>query len=191
MHLQCSYLLMSLIIVVYGQNYPPSDVYWINQYRQGFNFQCPAGEALVVIQSYYDKSEGSDRLWSFECQPTPEDMGQPTECWWDDIMQAGLEWYHTCTNNGIVTGVQSRYYESVLDRDWQFLCCKYSRRCPYACWLTTDVPESYEEEGHFVMPQYGYFIRGASTTFSGVQRDRQWKYVICQMTTFNCKFENL
>ncbi|XP_055500637.1 dermatopontin [Leucoraja erinacea] len=191
MHLKCAYLLTGLIVAVYGQNYPPPDVYWVNQYRQGFNFQCPDGEALVVIQSYFDQNEGPDRVWSFECMPTPEDLGQVTECWWDDIMHPGLEWYHTCTNNGIVAGIQSRYFESVQDRDWQFLCCKYNRRCPYQCRQTTDVPEQYEEEGHFVMPQYGYFIRGAGTTFSAVSRDRQWKYIICLMTTFDCPFDNL
>ncbi|XP_041066500.1 dermatopontin [Carcharodon carcharias] len=191
MHLKCAYLLIALISVVYGQDYLPSDVYWVNLYRQGFNFQCPQGEALVGIQSYYDNEGGSDRVWSFECMPTPEGMGEATECWWDDINRAGLEWYHTCSNNGIVAGIQSQYFEAVLDREWQFYCCSYSKRCPYGCWLTTDVPEQYQEEGHLVLQYYGYFIRGASTTFSGVHRDRQWKYVICRMTDYDCDYDNL
>ncbi|XP_060689046.1 dermatopontin [Hemiscyllium ocellatum] len=188
---KCAHLLIVLVIVVHGQNYPPSDVQWVNRYRQGFNFQCYPGEALVSIQSYYDKSEGSDRVWSFECMPTPQEMGEVTECWWDDIQRAGLEWYHTCSNNGIVAGIQSRYFEAVLDREWQFYCCRYSRRCPYGCWLTTDFPEQHEEEGHLVIQNYGYFIRGAGTTFSAFHRDRQWKYVICRMTNFDCDFDNL
>ncbi|XP_069748468.1 dermatopontin [Narcine bancroftii] len=191
MYLKSAYLLIVLITVVYCQNYFPSDVHWINQYRQGFNFQCPSGEALVVVQSYYDKSQGSDRLWSFECMPTSYEMGEVTECWWDDIMRAGIEWDYSCPRNGIISGVQSQYFESVLDREWQFLCCRYNRRCPYLCQLTMDIPAYYEEEGHFVMPQYGYFIRGVRTTFSAVQRDRQWKYEICQMTRFDCNFDNL
>nr|AAB27431.1 tyrosine rich acidic matrix protein, TRAMP [swine, Peptide Partial, 44 aa] [Sus scrofa] len=44
------------------------------------------------------------------------------------------EWYQTCSNNGLVAGFQSRYFESVLDREWQFYCCRYSKRCPYSCW---------------------------------------------------------
>ncbi|XP_043556824.1 dermatopontin isoform X2 [Chiloscyllium plagiosum] len=102
-----------------------------------------------------------------------------------------IHWYHTCSNNGIVAGIQSRYFEAVLDREWQFYCCRYSRRCPYGCWLTTDFPEHYEEEGHLVLQNYGYFIRGAGTTFSAFHRDRQWKYVICRMTNFDCDFDNL
>ncbi|XP_048459185.1 dermatopontin [Rhincodon typus] len=149
MHPKCAHLLIVLIIVVHGQNYPPPEVQWVNLYRQGFNFQCHPGEALVSIQSYYDKSEGSDRVWSFECMPTPQGMGEATECWWDDTQQAGLEW------------------------------------------LTTDYPEQYEEEGHLVIQNYGYFIRGAGTTFSGFHRDRQWKYVICRMTDFDCDYDNL
>lgn len=39
----------------------------------------------------------------------------------------------TCTRNGLVAGVQSKYFESVLDREWQFYCCYYKRRCPYSC----------------------------------------------------------
>lgn len=35
---------------------------------------------------------------------------------------------------------------------------------------TTDIPEHYREEGELVVPSYGYFIRGAQTTFSGVLR---------------------
>uniref|UniRef100_UPI00398ED646 dermatopontin n=1 Tax=Pristiophorus japonicus TaxID=55135 RepID=UPI00398ED646 len=191
MHLKSAYLLIVLIIVVYGQNYPPPEVHWINLYRQGFNFQCQPGEALIGIQSYFEKEEGSDRVWNFECSPTTVGMGQVTECWWDDINQAGLEWYQTCSNNGIVAGVQSRYYEAVLDRDWQFYCCRYSKRCPYSCWLTTDAPEQYEEEGHLWIQDYGYFIRGAATTFSFVNRDRQWKYILCRMTDYDCEFANL
>ncbi|KAJ0065221.1 hypothetical protein NL108_006576, partial [Boleophthalmus pectinirostris] len=121
----------------------------------------------------------------------------------------------TCSRNGLVAGVQSKYFESVLDREWQFYCCYYERRCPYSCMKTTDVPEFYREEGEMVVPSYGYFIRGAQTTFSGVLRyvcvctyaclkseisltllllcfrDRQWKYILCRMTDFNCDYENL
>lgn len=35
---------------------------------------------------------------------------------------------------------------------------------------TSDVPEQYRQEGELVVPSYGYFIRGAQTTFSGVLR---------------------
>lgn len=69
------------------------DMGWINSYRQGFNFQCPHGEVMVAVRSYYNEQEGSDRLWSFECQPTPEGLGEPSDCWWDDISRAGIEWW--------------------------------------------------------------------------------------------------
>lgn len=164
----------------------------------------------------------------------------------------------TCSRNGLVAGVQSKYFESVLDREWQFYCCYYKRRCPYSCMYgpllhsvlskpfvspgiekkipftpkkqhdlicsnrkTNDIPENYKEEGELVVPNYGYFVRGAQTTFSGVLRfvgeticryrqtrlgeailsftrplvlcfrDRQWKYTLCRMTDFDCEFENL
>lgn len=35
---------------------------------------------------------------------------------------------------------------------------------------TNDNPEYYREEAEMVVPSYGYFIRGAQTTFSGVLR---------------------
>ncbi|CAL8271730.1 unnamed protein product [Arctogadus glacialis] len=56
---------------------------------------------------------------------------------------------------------------------------------------TNDVPARYREEGEMIVPVYGYFIRGAQTTFSGVLRDRQWKYILCRMTDHDCAFENL
>lgn len=68
------------------------DMGWVNGYRQGFNFQCPPGEVLVAIRSYYSQEDGSDRLWAFECQPTPEGLGEASDCWWDDINRAGMEW---------------------------------------------------------------------------------------------------
>lgn len=163
---------------------------WVNAWRQGFNFQCPHGEVLVAVRSYFSEKEGSDRLWSFECQRTPYGWGEPSECWWDDINRAGMEWSSVCTSNGLVAGVQSKYFEAVLDREWQFYCCRYAQRCPYSCWKTYDVPEYYREEGEMVVPSYGYFIRGAQTTFSGVLRDRQWKYILCRMTDFDCQFQN-
>ncbi|XP_051563222.1 dermatopontin-like [Myxocyprinus asiaticus] len=163
---------------------------WVNMWRQGFNFQCPHGEVLVAIRSYFSEKEGSDRLWNFECQRTPFDWGEPSECWWDDINRAGMEWSSVCSNNGLVAGVQSQYFDAVLDREWQFYCCRYRRKCPYSCWKTSDVPEYHREEGEMVIPTYGYFIRGAQTTFSGVVRDRQWKYILCRMTDFDCEFQN-
>lgn len=69
------------------------DMGWVNGYRQGFNFQCPPGEVLVAIRSYYSQQDGSDRLWTFECQPTPEGLGEASDCWWDDINRAGMEWW--------------------------------------------------------------------------------------------------
>ncbi|KPP63448.1 dermatopontin-like [Scleropages formosus] len=215
---------LSLLAVSWGYPNYLYDEPWVNMFRQGFNFQCPHGEVLVAIRSYFMEAEGSDRLWTFECQPTPPSLGEPTECWWDDINRAGMEWCYNgseifhlrrllsaltngaafpardplfvlersskCSNNGLVAGIQSQYFTSVLDREWQFYCCRYSRRCPYSCWKTNDVPEYYREEGEMVIPSYGYFIRGAQTTFSGVLRDRQWKYILCRMTDFDCKFEN-
>ncbi|XP_053492822.1 dermatopontin [Ictalurus furcatus] len=164
---------------------------WVNAWRQGFNFQCPHGEALVAIKSYFSEEEGSDRVWSFECQPTPTTIGEPSACWWDELNLAGMEWTSTCSDNGIVAGVQSQYFPSTLDREWRFYCCRYSKRCPYSCWKTSDVPEYHKEEAEMIVPAYGYFIRGAQTTFSGVVRDRQWKYILCRMTEFDCEFQNL
>lgn len=76
-----------------AQSHDHHDMGWVNGYRQGFNFQCPHGEVLVAIRSYYSQQDGSDRLWSFECQPTPEGLGEPSDCWWDDINRAGMEWW--------------------------------------------------------------------------------------------------
>ncbi|KAG9349609.1 hypothetical protein JZ751_028057 [Albula glossodonta] len=167
---------LPLLATVLGQYNNIPDEPWVNTWRQGFNFQCPHGEALVAIRSYFSSKEGSDRLWTFECQPTPHGFGELTECWWDDINRAGMEWTSTCSNNGIVAGVQSQYFSAVLDREWQFYCCRYSRRCPYSCWKTPDIPQYYREEGELVVPSYGYFIRGAQTTFSGVLRRSERAY---------------
>ncbi|KAK7144726.1 hypothetical protein R3I94_010975 [Phoxinus phoxinus] len=185
----CLLTLFSTVSSQQGDMYETGED-WVNTWRQGFNFQCPHGEALVAIKSYFSEKEGSDRLWNFECQRTPYDWGEPSECWWDDINRGGMEWSSVCTNNGLVAGIQSQYFEAVLDREWQFYCCRYARRCPYSCWKTSDVPEHHKEEGEMVIPSYGYFIRGAQTTFSGVLRDRQWKYILCRMTDFDCQFEN-
>lgn len=35
---------------------------------------------------------------------------------------------------------------------------------------TSDFPEYHKEEAEMIIPAYGYFIRGAQTTFSGVLR---------------------
>nr|XP_023691827.1 dermatopontin-like [Paramormyrops kingsleyae] len=185
-----SLLLLGLHLLTGVSGQPVYDEDWVNVFQQGFNFQCPHRELLVAVRSYFSAAEGSDRLWTFECQPPPHDLGEPTECWWDDINRAGMEWFSVCSKNGMVAGVQSQYFSSVMDREWQFYCCRYGHRCPYSCWRTTDVPWYYGEEGDMTVPVYGYFIRGAQTTFSGVLRDRQWKYIVCRMTNFDCEFQN-
>lgn len=85
-------LALSLLATVAAQSHDHHDMGWVNSYRQGFNFQCPHGEVIVAARSYYSEQDGSDRLWSFECQPTPEGLGEPSDCWWDDISRAGMEW---------------------------------------------------------------------------------------------------
>lgn len=88
----CLLMLFSTVSSQQGYMYETGED-WVNTWRQGFNFQCPHGEALVAIKSYFSEKEGSDRLWNFECQRTPHDWGEPSECWWDDINRAGMEWY--------------------------------------------------------------------------------------------------
>lgn len=44
---------------------------------------------------------------------------------------------------------------------------------------TNDIPEYHREEAEMVIPAYGYFIRGAQTTFSGVLRS--------DLNTFLCE----
>ncbi|XP_054967843.1 dermatopontin isoform X2 [Pan paniscus] len=107
------------------------------------------------------------------------------------VLQQETVRYQTCSNNGLVAGFQSRYFESVLDREWQFYCCRYSKRCPYSCWLTTEYPGHYGEEMDMISYNYDYYIRGATTTFSAVERDRQWKFIMCRMTEYDCEFANV
>lgn len=146
---------------------------------------------LRAVCLHFNKKEGSDRQWNYACMPTPQSLGEPTECWWEEINRAGKEWYQTCSNNGLVAGFQSRYFESVLDREWQFYCCRYSKRCPYSCWLTTEYPGHYGEEMDMISYNYDYYMRGATTTFSAVERDRQWKFIMCRMTDYDCEFANV
>lgn len=84
---------LPLLATVAAQNNDIYEIPWVNTFRQGFNFQCPHGEVLVAIRSYFSEKEGCDRLWTFDCQRTPEGLGEPTDCWWDDINRAGMEWY--------------------------------------------------------------------------------------------------
>lgn len=89
-------LVLCLLATVAAQSHDHHDMGWVNGYRQSFNFQCPHGEVMVAARSYYSEEDGMDRLWSFECQPTPEGLGEPSDCWWDDISRAGLEWWVLC-----------------------------------------------------------------------------------------------
>lgn len=86
-------LLWALLATAAAQTHDHYDMDWVNSYRQGFNFQCPHGEVLVAIRSFFSEKDGSDRLWTFECQATPEGLGEPSDCWWDDINRAGMEWW--------------------------------------------------------------------------------------------------
>ncbi|PKU38086.1 dermatopontin [Limosa lapponica baueri] len=148
---------LPLVTVAWGQygdyyygpyNYGDNDE-WVNVYRQGFNFQCPHGQVIVAVRSVFSKKEGSDRLWNYACMPAAQSLGEPTECWWEEINRAGTEW------------------------------------------LTTEYPGHYGEDMDMMMYTYDYYIRGATTTFSAVDRDRQWKFIVCRMTEYDCPFQNV
>lgn len=91
-------LLLALGSAAWGQyghyefQYQDYDEGWANLNRQGFSFQCPHGQVVVAVRSVFSKKEGSDRQWSFECAPTPQSLGEPSECWWEEINRAGMEW---------------------------------------------------------------------------------------------------
>ncbi|KAI4790449.1 hypothetical protein KUCAC02_024826 [Chaenocephalus aceratus] len=53
---------------VASQSQDRHDMGWLNGFRQSFNFQCPHGEVLVALRSFYGEADGMDRLWSFEYQ---------------------------------------------------------------------------------------------------------------------------
>ncbi|KAL7983445.1 hypothetical protein Chor_000321 [Crotalus horridus] len=56
--------------------------------------------------------------------------------------------------------------------------------------MTSEHPEHYGEDMDMMLYAYDHYIRGAATTFSGVERDRQWKFIVCRMTNFDCQFQN-
>lgn len=91
-------VLLQLVVATWAQHdyyyshHDYSDDAWVNLFRQGFNFQCPHGQVIVAIRSTFSKKEGSDRQWNYGCMPTPFEFGEPTECWWEDINRAGMEW---------------------------------------------------------------------------------------------------
>lgn len=76
----------------YQQYHDYGDDGWVNLNRQGFSFQCPHGQVVVAVRSIFSKKEGSDRQWNYACAPTPQSLGEPTECWWEEINRAGMEW---------------------------------------------------------------------------------------------------
>uniref|UniRef100_A0A8C4WZJ5 Dermatopontin n=1 Tax=Eptatretus burgeri TaxID=7764 RepID=A0A8C4WZJ5_EPTBU len=166
---------------------PQPSIYvpWLNQYRQRFYHQCPHGEILSSALSFFNQDEGRDRLWSYGCRRPPSWLGPVTECFWEDYNRAGQQWSQRCSGNGIVAGVQSNYFEAVLDREWQFYCCKFRDTCPTSCWMTTDYPSYLTEEMEFYL-DHGYYIHGAQSTFGPVKRDRQWKFILCQMSAVAC-----
>lgn len=69
----------------------------------------------------------------------------------------------TCTRNGLVAGVQSKYFDTVLDREWQFYCCYYKRRCPYSCMyvLTGEVKKSFAS----VRKMFPFWLKDRSQPF--------------------------
>lgn len=57
--------------------------------------------------------------------------------------------------------------------------------------MTTEYPGHYGEEMDMISYNYDYYMRGATTTFSAVERDRQWKFIMCRMTDYDCEFANV
>uniref|UniRef100_G1QAH1 Dermatopontin n=1 Tax=Myotis lucifugus TaxID=59463 RepID=G1QAH1_MYOLU len=174
----------------YQQYHDYSDDGWVNLNRQGFSYQWPWDKTPVSVESL----EGGTAQWlgsNYLSRPVPRSRKQERYCEWHPFQRKGCDGYQTCSNNGLVAGFQSRYFESVLDREWQFYCCRYSKRCPYSCCMTTEYPGHYGEDMDMVSYDYDYYMRGATTTFSAVERDRQWKFIMCRMTNYDCEFANV
>ncbi|KAJ7421791.1 hypothetical protein BTVI_16502 [Pitangus sulphuratus] len=129
---------LPLVTVAWGQygdyyygpyNYGDNDE-WVNVYRQGFNFQCPHGQVIVAVRSVFSKKEGSDRLWNYACMPASQSLGEPTECWWEEINRAGTE----CS---VLFGAipSSKEIHSVIK--WDYKCIKPAQTMGW--WLVSRV----------------------------------------------------
>ncbi|NWI60668.1 DERM protein, partial [Calyptomena viridis] len=176
-------------------NYGDNDE-WVNVYRQGFNFQCPHGQVIVAVRSVFNKKEGSDRLWNYACMPASQSLGEPTECWWEEINRAGTEctYYWSGLQNIFLAECQTDVMKHIWWNIYEHILVfshNYSQTKPQNLELTTEYPGHYGEDMDMMMYTYDYYIRGATTTFSAVDRDRQWKFIVCRMTDYDCPFQNV
>ena len=92
------------------------------EFEQKTNFSCPEDYHINRLESQYNATV-QDRKWCYECT----DGFVTHQCSWQDLVES-LEdlLLFVCPNNGLITGVYSKYSDSHFDRLYGFKCCNVS-----------------------------------------------------------------
>ncbi|XP_015204935.1 hemagglutinin/amebocyte aggregation factor-like [Lepisosteus oculatus] len=147
---------------------------WENEYDQPLHFTCPSYESIYYISStHHNKYE--DRLWSFSCKRTFENI--PLCSWSGYVNDFDQQFEFTCPPNSAISGMYSYHDNKREDRRWKFYCCSDSKICYSNCkW--TDYVNGFDEPMSWTVPS-SYYLVGASSYHDNHREDRRWKYQIC------------
>jgi hypothetical protein len=162
---------------------------WSNTWGQNQNHNCPAGEALTGMWSYFkESSSGDDRRMKFSCGPlgTNIEHGAPGAS--IPIQGTGYtgfknDWKRECPEDSYMSGVSSNFREDKDDRKFKFACTKFTNpdlsrtESDWTPWQNTPGQEKNQGAGQLSFDsEANSVITAIQSKFSDNKGDRKFSF---------------
>ncbi|RUS71375.1 hypothetical protein EGW08_020871 [Elysia chlorotica] len=152
-----------------------------NDWDAPVNFECPEGQLLSTIYSYFSAYR-ADRRWYFTCRGAENYGNTYSSCeWsgWTNDFDAGA--FYLCPPNTAIAGLASEHNNYFEDRRMKFKCCGHPNFKVGACQVTGNI-NSLTYDADYSTPS-GKAIAGWVSEHFNAKNDRYFNMIVCPYTT--------
>ncbi|KAK3731290.1 hypothetical protein RRG08_025832 [Elysia crispata] len=168
-------LAVALVLIVF-LNPAEAEHDLVNNWQSSFTFECPSAQVLASFYSVYSNTY-VDRRWKFTCKSAPEGAF-PITCQWSDVtVFQNMVMSHTCPDNYVLAGLQSKYDTQRDTRSMKFKCCTDPAYRTSSCYLPP-YGNQWEETLDYQVPAR-MVAAGTFSLHSDQLQDRRYGFFIC------------
>ncbi|CAL1539512.1 unnamed protein product [Lymnaea stagnalis] len=149
--------------------------YFVNNWDQPFNFNCPPGQVISYVSSIHDNG-AEDRRWEFLCRAVANTHSCSHSGYVNTFDNPVV---FRCPGHQVMTGVNSYHSNGNEDRRYGFYCCNVASLKTCDCYITGYVND-WDEKLTLVVPE-GKAIKGAFSHHDNGREDRIWQFEICNL----------
>jgi len=119
------------------------ETFFINDWRESFEFECPIGEHIYYLMSQHSNSK-EDRRWGFDCRKGSVSDDCAWTAWMNDPNAQNHQdnnMERKCSGGGVVAGIRGAHVSGKEDRRWKIKCCKSNTKRLKSCSWTAYLNE--------------------------------------------------